>query len=247
MQAVIILVLVIVIVVLVVAYMSKSNSTLSSMSQGTNMQTIAATSITNPTATNFTYSIWFYINGWNYNFDQHKVIFARLLPSAMVNATSSPNTCPSQQDLRNSSPCPLVTLTPFTNDIEISMSVFNENNSEPATAFISNVPIQKWVNLLISVYGRTLDVYMDGKLTKTVVLPGTANIPANENLYITPCGGFDGWTTKFQYFPNATNPQQAWSIYQAGYGASFLSNIMGNTQMSVSLLQNGTPTKTVTI
>jgi hypothetical protein len=96
------------------------------------------------------------------------------------------------------------------------------------------------VNLLISVYGRSLDVYLDGKLVKTCLLPGIAKINNEANVYITPLGGFSGWTSKFTYYPTALNPQEAWNIYQDGYGASWLANIFGKYNVKVSVLENGT-------
>jgi hypothetical protein len=103
------------------------------------------------------------------------------------------------------------------------------------------------INLLISVYGRSLDVYLDGKLVKTSVLPGVAKINNNSNVYITPSGGFSGWTSKFQYFPNSTDPQTAWNIYQKGYGSSVLSNTFGKYQVKLSFVENGTETSSLTV
>ena len=47
---------------------------------------------------------------------------------------------------------------------------------------IVNVPIQRWVNIFISVFGRTLDVYLDGKLVKTGILPSIAKVNPNANI-----------------------------------------------------------------
>jgi len=228
MQAsIVILVLVIIIVAVVIYFLTKGNTPLSSLSQGTSMQTIQSSALSNPQAANFTFSMWFYINGLNYNYNRHKVLMARLTPTNMGNATSATGSCPGYSTMKQSSPCPLIVIVPYTNDLEISLTVNNGTDATPTVdnTLLTNVPIQKWVNLLMSVYGRTLDIYLDGKLAKTTVLPGTAIVSANENLYITPCGGFDGWTSKVQYFPNATNPQQAWTIYKAGYGGGFFSNM----------------------
>jgi hypothetical protein len=52
-------------------------------------------------------------------------------------------------------------------------------------------------------------------------------------------GGFYGWTSKFQYWPNAVDPQFAWDIYKAGYGGGFLSSLFGQYQVKISLLNNG--------
>ena len=112
---------------------------------------------------------------------------------------------------------------------------------------VSNIPIQKWVNLTLSVYGRTMDLYIDGKLVRTCLLPGIANINNNADIYVTPKGGFNGWTSNLQYYPNSLNPQEAWNIYTQGYGGGMLSNLFGSYQVEVSLIQNGTTQSSVTI
>ena len=145
----------------------------------------------------------------------------------------------------------------ISNNLDLALTVYpgvdsvsnttGESNSTIHHCAVPNVPIQKWVNLLISVYGRTLDVYLDGKLVKTCVLPGGAKITDDSNVYVTPNGGFSGWTAKFQYYPNSIDPQTAWNIYQQGYGASMLSNIFGKYQVKVSLVENGADTSSLTI
>ncbi len=75
-------------------------------------------------------------------------------------------------------------------------------NTVVHTCTVANVPIQKWVNLVLSVYGRTMDLYIDGKLVRTCLLPGIASVNSSADIYVTPAGGFDGWTSRLQYFPD---------------------------------------------
>ena len=103
------------------------------------------------------------------------------------------------------------------------------------------------MNLIVSVYGRTLDVYLDGKLVRTFVLPGVSKISANANLIVTPNGGFDGATSSFQYWPNATNPQQAYNIYKSGYGGSILGNLFNKYRIKIAFLDSNVETGSVEI
>ena len=142
-------------------------------------------------------------------------------------------------------PCPSVTLGPVQNNIIVSLAVYPGLDEQPEdgstfivhSCGISNVPIQRWCNLLMSVYGRTLDLYLDGKLVRTCVLPGVAKIDPNAPIYVTPMGGFSGWTSRFQYWSDSSNPQQAWNIYKAGYGGSLLGSIFGKYTVKVSLME----------
>jgi hypothetical protein len=83
---------------------------------------------------------------------------------------------------------------------------------------VRNFPLQKWVNMIISLYGRTLDIYIDGKLVQSDVLGGVARPCNNAPLEITNDGGFQGWTSNFKYWSHALNPQEAYNIYREGYG-----------------------------
>jgi hypothetical protein len=165
-----------------------------------------------------------------------------------VSGTSDPTT-----QIGGTSPSPLVTLGALSNDLDIALTVFpsttevQSGNSEIIHCGVQNIPIQQWVNLIVSVYGRTLDTYINGKLVRTCLLPGVANVNQTTNVYVTPNGGFEGSTSNFSYYPNALNPEQAWNIYENGYGNSILSNLFGSYQLNISLLQNGTQEASLTI
>jgi len=118
-------------------------------------------------------------------------------------------------------------------------SCSSSGSSKMSTCTVSNFPLQKWVNLTVSVYGRTLDVYLDGKLTHTCVLPGPANMNNLNNIVITPQGaGFDGYTSDLTYYPTASNPQEAYNIYKSGFGGSSMSNILNKYRVQISFLEN---------
>jgi len=114
-----------------------------------------------------------------------------------------------------------------------------DSSSTVHTCNVSNVPLQKWVNLIISAYGRSLDVYIDGKLVRTCVLPGVAKVDPSTDVFITPNGGFSGWTSVFQYWPQSCDPQKAWNIYKKGYGGSMLGNL-GKYSIKVSVMEGDT-------
>ena len=78
---------------------------------------------------------------------------------------------------------------------------------------------------------------MKGKLVKTCVLPGIAKINNNADVFLTPNGGFDGWTSKFAYFPMPINPEDAWTTYTKG--PTGLMSGLSTYQVQLSLLKNG--------
>jgi hypothetical protein len=205
-----------------------------------------ATNGTDVPSSNFAYSVWFYVNDWNYRYGEPKVIFGRM-------GAKSPNNAGSIQGVSGLDPCPAVVLGAVENNLAISLGCYPGIDQEPTTpgsntvvhtCSVANVPIQKWVNLIISTYGRSLDVYIDGKLVRTCLLPGVATVNNNSNIFVTPAGGFDGWTSRLQYWPNSMNPQQAWNIYTRG-PTDWAS--LNNYQVQISLVENGTTQGSVTI
>ena len=83
---------------------------------------------------------------------------------------------------------------------------------------------------------RSLDIYLDGELVKTCVLPGVPIVNKDANISLTPGGGFDGFTSKFQYVPEPVNPQEAYNIYKAGYGGGGLGGAMDRYKVKISYL-----------
>jgi hypothetical protein len=249
--SIVITVVVIVLILMLLKYLFTDPYTLQNIQDGKTASTISATSLaTNGSdvpSSNFAYSVWFYVNDWNYRYGEPKVIFGRMGAKSTTDAGSV-------NGISGLDPCPAVVLGAIENNVEVSLGCYPGSDQEPTTAGgntvvhtcgVANVPIQKWVNLVLSVYGRTMDLYIDGKLVRTCLLPGVASINNNANIYVTPAGGFDGWTSKLQYYPNSLNPQEVWNIYSKGY--SSWSSMFNAYQIEISLVQNGTTQSSVTI
>jgi hypothetical protein len=175
----------------------------------------------NINSTNFTYSLWFHVKDWNSRYGDEKCLLRR--GGSNNSAVESPK----------------ITLGAMQNDIDIKMQVMNSTASgNDNICSVKNFPLQKWINLAISLQNRTLDIYIDGKLHKTCLLDGVPKIPKTSNIYITPDGGFNGWTANFQYWDGASNPQQIYDIYKKGYGGGALGNIFNKYKVRFQLLKN---------
>ena len=250
-KGILLIIFILILLYIIVKLIYSSSSPLSTIQDGTTMTTIQPNSLSGgssgSTSGNFTYSVWFYVNDWNYRYGEPKVIFGRMSSSSSSTGGSTPG-------VSGIDPCPAVVLGAIQNNISISLACFpgadstpttSTNNSIVHTCNVANVPVQKWVNLLVSVYGRSMDVYIDGKLVKTCLLPGIAKINTNSPIYLTPKGGFSGWTSKLQYWPNATDPQTAWNIYMQGYGGS--TNMFSQYKVKVAFYKGITEQSSVSI
>ena len=230
--AVILIICVVLLIVYLIRYTMGNSYTLQSgVRNARDMSTFSASSLasmgSDAPVSNFAYSVWFYVNDWNYQYGQAKVLFGRMSKSASTISGLGAS---------GSEPCPLVQFGENANDLEIYMTTF-ATTGNPFKCVVTNIPIQRWTNLSISVYGRTLDVYLNGKLVKTCVMPGIAKINDKTDLSLTPNGGFEGWTSKFAFYPMPMNPQDAWDIYAKGPTGAFSS--LSAYQVQLALLNNG--------
>jgi len=232
---IILTILVIVFIYYVLKYIFTDPYTLQTLSNAQTQSTINKGSLANGgDSSNFSYSIWFYINDWNYQFGKNKVIFGRMEQGTGTIA-----------DVSGINPSPLVVLGQTENNLNVYLQC--EGIDTPSMCSIDNIPIQKWVCLVVSVYSRTMDLYLDGKLVRTCLLPGVPNISTSSDVLVTPYGGFNGWTSRFQYFSNSLNPQDAWNIYTQGYGGNMFSNLLKSYQIQFSLLENGVTYSSITV
>jgi len=148
--------------------------------------------------------------------------------------------------ITGTNPCPAIILDSVENNVLVSISCYGGESGAPInhTCMVSNIPIQKWVNLVASVYGRSMDIYIDGKLVRTCLLPGVAKINNDLDIQVTPNGGFDGWTSKIQYYPYSVNPQEAWNIYSAGYSNGL--SMFSTYQVKIAIKENGNEKSSIT-
>lgn len=127
----------------------------------------------------FTYSFWIFVSDWSG--DKEKHVFHK----------GSPNGFPLQ--------APGVWLHPTENKLIVKMNTYAAV-TEKCT--VSNIPVNKWVHVVISVINKGLDVYINGRLKKRCMLRG---IPKqnNGNVYTSRFGGFNGYLANIQYFAQA--------------------------------------------
>jgi hypothetical protein len=207
---------------------------------------------------NFTYSMWLYVNDWNYNFGYYKPIFIRngkpgvTIDAAYVNTVIQANNSKTilPDDI---SPSPMVVFGAQYNKIFLFMT---NSDKSVFSCQVDNVPIQSWINMTFVLYTRTLDMYVNGKLSKTCIMPLvplsittptdiTLSSVAGDGTTKQNKEGFDGYISKFQYYPQAFNPQEVWKIYAKGYGT--LSSTIGLYKLQITLIENGNAIKSLVI
>lgn len=208
-------------------FFAKSNqSTLVNYHDATQQLSISASSLPTGSTSNYTFSVWFYINEWNYRYGENKVIF--------------------QRSDANNDPAPQVYLDSTTNNLNVSLATYPTSNSStsPSQAHINvcgieNVPIQTWTNMIMTLNNRALDIYLNGKLVRTCVLPGVPKMNPASSVVLCPNGGFSGYISNFQYLSNAINPTQAYNIYKAGFSSgSSIGSMFDKYRVKVAFVEN---------
>jgi hypothetical protein len=80
---------------------------------------------------------------------------------------------------------------------------------------VDNIPLQKWIHVVVSVYNNIVDIYTDGKLSSSCVLRGFP-LATNGDLRIVPEGGFSGSLSSMVVVNSALNPSEVESLYNKG-------------------------------
>lgn len=208
---------------IILSYYYLKTAKLTDLKDGNEVEEILAADIPGDSnSSNYTYSIWFNVDDWSYRFG---------MPKTMLSKTSN-------DDILTK-----IVLDDVLNNIKVIIGCHIENGSGVIEheCVVENFPIQRWTNLTISVFGRTLDMYIDGKLVRTCMLPGIAKTSATDSIYITPDGGFKGKTSNCKYWDNSSNPQQVYDIYKEGYTGFAFGSALGMVNkygLKLSFMEN---------
>jgi hypothetical protein len=109
---------------------------------------------------------------------------------------------------------------------------------------IETIDLQRWVNINTVLNGRTIDVYIDGKLSRSCVLDGMYKVAGDApKLIVGGPTGFGGLIGQTQAANYAYSPDQVYKIYQNGpFDTSIMTKIMSYLdpgQWSLSVKRNG--------
>ena len=188
--------------------------------------TTAVTITDSPTVTNFSLGLWVYINSWNIN--QGKASTTNLF-------TLSNGTAPLVSlDLGTTSPV-LTTTVSLTGSA--TSQVVNLTN---------NMPIQKWVFVIISVSNNIVDGYLDGRLVTSYQLPlgSQINVSGASSLTLNMGTGLDIYVYNFQRWAYPMDPQTAQSAYY--YGAPSAKSMM-DYNLTVAVTKDGSAYSSMSI
>ena len=147
-----------------------------------------------------TWSVWIFINDIGLPDGKYHHIFHKGNDTTDSTGLNFPNNGPG------------LYISPNSNALTIIMNTYNTINEE---IVVSDIPMNKWVNVIIRVKNTNLDVYINGTITKSVELTG---IPKQNYgpVYVAMNGGFDGYISNLWYYDYALGIADIQSLVKKG-------------------------------
>lgn len=81
---------------------------------------------------------------------------------------------------------------------------------------VSPIGYQRWMHFAVILDGKTCDVYLDGKLARSCILPAVFASTKNPSLKVADNGGFGGFISGIMAHNYAMNPEQVYRQFMAG-------------------------------
>lgn len=194
----------------------KSNVLLANTTLTINNTDIAMTTASDPSSYRYTYSLWVYVNTW----DNTKI-------KPIINRSTALTTPLTQFKLY---------LDAITSTLKLKILLESEKSSSvPIDDVIitDSFPIQKWTYITVSVDSQYCDMYIDGKLNKSIkysstpVQPAGNTVPLNIGKHLVSSTisqvSSDIFISKLKLTPNPQSPQEVWNDYLKGNTDSWFS------------------------
>lgn len=181
----------------------------------------------------FTVSTWIYITDWHHranknksilriggktdqsssaatNFDTIRIYLGAVTPTLHVRLDSK-NRDVSSTDTGDSLDTSTYTMT--YNNVQTGSGLLDSTHK----CDIREIPMQRWVNIAVAVNGKTVDVYIDGKLSRSCVLPNPFKVDSSGYTGVAlEKEGFGGEIATMTMYDTALNPEVIYKNYMAG-------------------------------
>ena len=154
----------------------------------------------------FTWSVWLWIknpplsNNPAAKPNQHKHVFSKGNDQPGADGIVTPNNAPG------------LYIGPNYRELVVVMNTFENMNER---IVIDDIPIEKWMNVIIRCQQNTLDVFINGTLTRSHKLSG---VPKQnyDPVYVGLNGGFAGYVSSLQYYAYGLGVNKIQGIVNSG-------------------------------
>jgi hypothetical protein len=233
-----IFILVVILIYAVYKLMTKTTTNVSGFSDAS--KTLSVPCAKFGASTNYGYSVWIYVDSWQNTATNDAISKKNILTRCVGTAAGT-------------APAFKLYLDNAQNNLKLLMG----NNTKSCD--IKNIKLQKWVNITMSVYGNTVDLYLDGKLVRTCVLTAMPlPLKTEDTLFVggayteTACsvasdGDLRGYISNVVYKSDYFTPEEAWNIYSAGYSGAGMFDFVNRYKLNFSVIKDDQTLGQVTI
>ena len=156
----------------------------------------------------FSWNLWVFIDDIYYESDHYRHIFHK----GDQNFTASID---EQNGISHPNNAPGMYLAPGQEHGNRFVILFNTYEEILERVEVDDIPIEKWICVTIRCQNKTIDVYINGVLTKRHTLKGAPKQNYG-NVYITQNRGFGGYLSELRYFNYAINYNKIKEIKDKG-------------------------------
>lgn len=154
-----------------------------------------------------TWSVWLYIDDISYLSDTHRHIFHKGNLNILHDTTDQ-----DKNGVNFPNNAPGMYIRPNSNDLLVVVNSFSTIREE---VVVKDIPLHKWVNVMVRVEDKNVDVYVNGMIVTRLKLKHVMKQNYGD-VYINYNGGFSGYISDLRYFDYAVNIPDINSIMRRG-------------------------------
>lgn len=174
----------------------------------------------------FTWSVWLYLNGFQDGSSYHHVFNKGNVATSNnqdFQGTTTPNNAPG------------LYINPNYDGFRVIMNSFNNPYQEVIE--VTDLPMSKWINIVIRVQDKNCDIYVNGRLVKRRIM--TEVVKQNyDDVHVSLNGGFSGYLSNLTYFNRAISITQIQDIISVGPNTKPISKALDLTPSKPRYLSN---------
>ena len=177
----------------------------------------------------FTWSVWLYLNGFQDSGSYHHVFnkgntsTSQPTPNGNFPGTTTPNNAPG------------LYINPNYDGFRVIMNSFNNPYQEVIE--VTDLPMTKWINIVIRVQNKNCDIYVNGRLVKRRIM--TEVVKQNyDDVHVSLNGGFSGYLSNLTYYNRSVSVTEIQDIISVGPNLKPVSKALDLTNSAPRFLSN---------
>jgi hypothetical protein len=183
----------------------------------------------------FTWSVWLYLNGFQDsdssgsggNGSYHHVFNKGNTTTSKSNGSFPGTTTPNN--------APGLYINPSYDGFRVIMNSFSNPYQEVIE--VTDLPMAKWINVVIRVQSKNCDIYVNGRLVKRRIM--TDVVKQNyDDVHVSLNGGFSGYLSNLTYFNRSISITQIQDIISVGPNLKPVSKALDLTNSKPRYLSN---------